>query len=753
MFRMRISMTEEQDVRPTRRPAPLAKKSGMSRLHKAVILGLLTGILGLTVSLIPYGYALEESVSLSLLFKLRGTKPAPSEVVIISVDKESAGQLKLPLDPKEWPRSYHARLIKKLVNEGASVIAFDLIFDQARLAEDDHVFANAIREARNVVLLGYLERETIPLNDRSGRVTGEMTVDKMIRPISVLAQEAASVAPFPLPKVPVTVSQFWTFKDGAGDSPTMPVTAFQIFALQVYDDLVNLLKKALRDPIIAQAREDPINRSSIVEAQRLIGLKKEELKVAGGVQGLIGSLKEVLGNNTLISKIMMRELENPTEPYLDARRIEILKALLKMYKNSNSPYLNFYGPAHTITTVPFFQAFQLPHQVVVNRKAVDFKGKVVFIGSSDIYPYKQGDTFRTVFSQPNGLDLSGVEICATAFANLLEGLPVQPINFPAYLITIALFGIAVGMMCFLLRPIILMVCSVGVIILFVSIAYYQFKLAGIWFPVIIPLGLQGPFAFVGAILWKYLDTRQLEVAHEQLKEIDRLKSMFLSHVSHELRTPLTSIKGFVDNMLDGLTGELQGKQREYLHRVLVNTDRLARMITNLLDLSRIESGTHRLDRVQLRLFELVEEVVEQLHSIAISKQLTLEMVCPEPTIQVLADRDKFIQVITNLVDNAIKFTPAGGKITVAMRRRDSERVMITVTDTGEGVPAEAMAKLFEPFYQASLQPGTHAKGLGLGLSIVKTLVELHGGTISVTSGVGSGSEFCILLPVVKRSDE
>jgi signal transduction histidine kinase len=709
--------------------------------------------LGLTASLLPYGYDLEESIGLGVLFKLRGERQAPQDVVVIAIDKASADELRLPLDPKQWRRSYHARLVQKLADEGVRVIAFDLMFDEARLAAEDRVFANALREARNVVLLGYLDREAIPLKDRSGRVTGEMTVDRMRPPTSVLAQEAAAIAPLPLPKVPVTVSQFWTFKDSAGDFPTMPVTAFQMFAFPVYDDLINLLQKALDDPRIAQAKEEPMSRASIIEAQRLVGLKKEDVEVPGAVHGLIRSLKEVLGNNALLSEIMMRELENPTERSLDARSSEILKALLNMYQNDNSRYLNFYGPARTITTVPYFQAFQLPQPVVVDGKALDFKGKVVFIGASDIYPYQQGDTYHTVFSQPNGLDLSGVEIGATAFANLLEDLPIRPIDFRVSLLTILLFGIAVGMLCFLLRPFLALVCSVGLIIVFVGIAYYQFKIAGIWAPVIVPLGVQGPFAFVAAVSWKYFDTRKLEAAHEQLKEVDRLKSMFLSHVSHELKTPLTSIKGFVDNMLDGLTGEVQGKQQDYLRRIRANTDRLARMITNLLDLSRIESGTHRLDRMQVRAFELAEEVMEQFRPIAACKQMTLELVCPDPTIQVLADPDKFVQVLINLVDNAIKYTSAGGKVTVAITRRDPERVMMTVTDTGEGIPAEAMAKLFEPFYQASRQPGSHAKGLGLGLSIVKTLVELHGGTVSVTSEVGSGSEFRILMPAVKQSDE
>jgi len=721
-------------------------------ISKAVIVGLLTAVLGFAVSYLPFGSDLEENIGLNFLFKLRGQRPAPPEVVVIAIDKESSDRLKLPLDPQKWPRSTHARLIQKLVDEGASVIAFDLFFDEGRSAEDDRVFAKAIGEAHNVVLLGYFKKEAIPLEDPSGRTTGEMTVERMMPPAPDFAQEAASVAAFPLPKVPLTVSQVWTFKDDSGDFPTIPVTVFQMFAMPVYGDLIDLLKKALADPRIAQVMPNGRNGSSISEARRLINLTGEEISNDHGVHKLIRSLKEILGHETLISRVMMRGLEDPNEPHPNAGKTELLKGLLNTYRTGNSRYLNFYGPAHTITTVSYDQALQLPAPVTVDGVTVDFKGKIVLIGSSEFSPYSQMDAYPTVFSQPNGRDLSGVEICATAVANLLEDNPIRPIGFPTQFVVLLAFGLAAGFICFRLRPLPAVVCSVGLVLFYVGSAYYQFKHVGVWYPVVVPVAVQAPLAFVVAVLWKYRDARKLEAAHEQLKEMDRLKSMFLSHVSHELKTPLTSIKGFVDNMLDGVTGELQAKHRDYLDRMRANADRLTRMITNLLDLSRIESGTHHLDRVRLRLFDLVEEVTEQLRPIAAAKQLTLEVICPDLTLQVSADRDKLIQVIMNLVDNAIKFTPKGGKITVAVERKDPDRVKITVTDTGEGIPAGDLAKLFEPFYQASRQSGTHAKGLGLGLSIVKTLVELHGGTILVTSEVGKGSEFCILLPAIKQGE-
>jgi signal transduction histidine kinase len=720
---------------------------------RAVIVGLLTAVLGLALSYLPFGNDLEEGIGLDFLFNMRGQRKAPPEVVVIAIDKESARQMKLPLDPQKWPRSYHAELVDKLVHEGASVIAFDLYFDEGRSAEDDRAFAKSIGEAGNVVLLGYFKKEAIPIEGPTGRATGEITVERMVQPVPNLAQAAASVAAFPLPKVPLKVSQVWTFKDDSGDFPTMPVTVFQMFAMPEYGELIHLMKEALGDPKIPQAFRDGENGPPIAEARRLINLNRDDIAGAHGVHDLIRSLKNVLGHDSWVSGRMIGELDHPDGPSSKTGRAALLKGLINMYRKDNSRYLNFYGPAHTITTVPYYQALRLPNPVMVHGAAVDFKGKIVFIGSSEFSPYSQMDVYPTVFSQPNGMDLSGVEICATTVANLLEDRPVRPVGFPAHWMVLTGFALAAGLICILLRPMTAMVCSVGLIGVYVGLTYYQFKSGGVWFPVVIPVLFQVPLAFFVSVLWKFRDARKLEVAHEQLKEMDRLKSMFLSHVSHELKTPLTSIKGFVDNMMDGLTGEIRGKQRDYLDRMRVNADRLTRMITNLLDLSRIESGTHRLERVRLRLFDVAEEVMEQLRPIATAKKLNLEVVCPDPTVQVLADRDKFIQVITNLLDNAIKFTAPGGKITVAIGRKDAEHATLSVTDTGEGIPAEILIRLFEPFYQASRMPGAHAKGLGLGLSIVKTLVELHGGTVSVKSDVGKGSEFCIVIPAPKQGEE
>jgi len=237
--------------------------------------------------------------------------------------------------------------------------------------------------------------------------------------------------------------------------------------------------------------------------------------------------------------------------------------------------------------------------------------------------------------------------------------------------------------------------------------------------------------------------RDLEAANEKLQELDRRKSLFLSHVSHELRTPLTSIKGFVENMLSGLAGSLTDKQETYLNRVKVNADRLIRMITDLLD---SEKPKIELYPDEINLPNLATDVLEQLSSLAAAQGQRLDLRCPETDLRIWADRDKVSQILTNLVDNAIKYTPQEGQITVLLSRAGPYDAKVSVIDTGEGISPEYLPRLFERGFRVPHHHKGAAKGSGLGLSIVKHLVELHGGTIKVHSEVGKGSEFVFTLP-------
>jgi len=232
----------------------------------------------------------------------------------------------------------------------------------------------------------------------------------------------------------------------------------------------------------------------------------------------------------------------------------------------------------------------------------------------------------------------------------------------------------------------------------------------------------------------------------ELEQADRLRSQFLSHVSHELKTPLTSIKGFLQNLLDGLTGPLNEKQQRYVSRMLDNSNRVIRMIEDLLDRTRIQSG--RLDLVpgEIDLGHCVADAVEQLRLLAQAKRQTLETIVPPAPLMVWADRDRLVQIVMNLVQNAVKFTPEEGSITVTVRQENQTLAGVSVRDTGPGIAPEFLDQIFDPFFRVK-QIRSGIKGLGLGLSIVRTLVELQGGTIAARSEAGNGAELYFTIPL------
>jgi signal transduction histidine kinase len=240
--------------------------------------------------------------------------------------------------------------------------------------------------------------------------------------------------------------------------------------------------------------------------------------------------------------------------------------------------------------------------------------------------------------------------------------------------------------------------------------------------------------------------KALEGSHRRLQELDRVKSDFLLNVSHELRTPLTAIKGSVDNLLDGITGDLSEPQRKYLLRIKSNADRLVRLINDLLDLARIEEGRVQVMPTFFSLIGLASELLETLRPVAAEKDLDLALVHPHDTLMVHADRDKVGQVLMNLVGNAIKFTPSGGRVKVELTGDKEEFATTRIADTGEGIPPEELSRVFDKFYQVRLGLEAKAKGTGLGLSIAKGLVELQGGRIWAESEVGHGSRFSFTLP-------
>ncbi len=232
----------------------------------------------------------------------------------------------------------------------------------------------------------------------------------------------------------------------------------------------------------------------------------------------------------------------------------------------------------------------------------------------------------------------------------------------------------------------------------------------------------------------------------QQKAIDKMKSDFIGLVSHELRTPLTSIIGFVSFILDGKAGPVNERQRNSLERVERQSKRLAALISDLLDVSRIESGRIQMKRESISLSHIVKHRVEEIRPQADAKDITLDLQLPEDLPHVTGDEARLGQAITNLVGNAIKFTPEGGRVTIKLTREGS-LIRVQCIDTGPGIPEEEQSKIFDKFYQVSDIHTRQQGGSGLGLAITKTIIEAHGGMIWVRSQVGRGSNFQFALPI------
>jgi len=236
------------------------------------------------------------------------------------------------------------------------------------------------------------------------------------------------------------------------------------------------------------------------------------------------------------------------------------------------------------------------------------------------------------------------------------------------------------------------------------------------------------------------------------KEIEQMKSDFLSVVSHELRTPLHSIKGFVDIILMGKTGEINELQRDFLTTVKEATTNLQQLIEDLLEFSRMEAGQIKLRPEQISPFEVAERVVEQLLPLAKEKGIRLLNSVPEEIDLIEADPMRIEQVLTNLISNAVKFTPAEGTVTV-LGEDLGDRIRMAVCDTGIGIPKEEQEKIFQRFYQVDSSATRSYRGAGLGLTICKFIVEYHRGRIWVESEEGKGSTFYFELPKELPKDE
>jgi signal transduction histidine kinase len=262
---------------------------------------------------------------------------------------------------------------------------------------------------------------------------------------------------------------------------------------------------------------------------------------------------------------------------------------------------------------------------------------------------------------------------------------------------------------------------------------------------------------------------KLQTAFDRLKELDRLKSNFLATVSHELRTPLTSIIGYSEMLVEGLAGEMTAEQRDFVQTIRDKGEQLLQLIKGLLDLSKLESGTMSLRKTQTEIVGLLRDVAGTMTPTARRKDVELVVDVENGLPLIWADSERLRQVFLNLTENAIKFTPPQGKVTLsarmtaieAARPEDAGGVVILsarrtaiefrVSDTGIGIPELERSRVFDAFYQVDSSSTREAGGTGLGLSIVRRLVDGHDGTVRITDNTPKGTVFVVTIPVKRAT--
>lgn len=464
------------------------------------------GLAGALGSLTLAGLGIEERVGLDGLFHLRGPRPAPPGVVVVSIDKASADRFGLPNEPRRWPRQLYARVVDNLSRAGAAVVGFDVHFEAPRDPAQDRLLVQAVRRAGNVVLFEHLKKEIQTITDATGRNAGEVLIERRVPPFPELAHAAAATAAFPLPKVPVKVSQFWLYKNGGGDTATLPVVMWQLRALSVYPELLRLLRAARPTAVAAL----PSDASAILRDGRL--------------RAVMEQLRSLLRQATVSAAVQVQLAADPTLPV--AKR-KMLNSLVQVYQDADSRYLNFYGPPHSITTLPYYKVWQADGSP--GAPVLDLRGKMVLVGFSENQQPEQQDGFYTVYSQANGLDISGVEIAATALANMLEDNPVRPLGPIAQFVLLLGWGLLVGMIA-MYRRVGPGSALLGILVLvYLLMASELFSHQVLWLPLVMPLAMQVPVALFVGLWWHY---------HDVGRERNRIRQAFHHYLPERAVTAL-----------------------------------------------------------------------------------------------------------------------------------------------------------------------------------------------------------------------
>jgi adenylate cyclase len=445
----------------------------LGRIHNAVVLALITAGIAMLLALSPVARMMEEELGLPWLFTLRGPLPPPAGVAIVSLDRQSARRLGLPPQVRLWPRSLRASLINELKKRGATAIAIDLTMETPTDRIQDGALTRAISASRSVVLVEALEREEVTVTDAQGKPAGNMAILKAVPPMEPFAKAAAALAPFPLPKISARTSQFWAFKEGAGDRLTLPAAALQVHAAPVHAIWLSRLREANVPGLETLPPDNDLlsEPGSIQKAS--LAVRRAFLQEPGLAQRL-----------------------PPLPARLGERERRLIDALDRLHMGPQHYYLNLYGPAATIPVIPFAD-------LIEGKPVPDLTGRAVFVGVAE-RSSTNVDSFYTVFSTSDGIDISGIEIAATAFANLLDDTTLK---MPGQAIVVGMllgFGLAVGFVAYMLPGTWAVAATLFIAWAWLTITLRMFGQDHLWLPLAVPLLVQIPIALFGGLLWQYL---------------------------------------------------------------------------------------------------------------------------------------------------------------------------------------------------------------------------------------------------------
>ena len=474
---------------------------------KAVASGVAVGAVCASLLWIPTVRDLEQDVGLPWLFKLRGPIKPPDDVVMVVMSQRAASNISLPRDPERfhrcldlvvgpappthvtlptmpsrWPRCLHARLVHRLAEVGAAAIAFDVLFRERPPLPSASGDLYAWQDEDLASALGGVDRVLVARKLES--IDGREELNALSPPI---ANAALGAAPFPLVAGRGRrVDQFLAFKESGQVTPTLPAITLQAYTLNEYPQLASLLARHAGD------------------IAAFLPTTADELRSSGELQATCLLIRRLFREDPALAGRVLDDLAGPSSRSTDPQATERVRTLVAMYGGDDARLLNFYGPAGTIPALAFDQVLASGSDALSLR----FKGRAVFVGFAETEQPEQIEHYATAVSSGNGLDLSGVEIAATAFANLLQDKTIRALPFAYWLVIVFLSGLLTTVICERLDYRVALAFAALAVVAYLATASFLFANRELWMPLIIPILIAVPAGMLYSFSWKYWTARR-----------------------------------------------------------------------------------------------------------------------------------------------------------------------------------------------------------------------------------------------------